>query len=103
MRYLFVQYIKRPNGQMDEIVSVSKKIKRKDYQCQSVILDFKTRTVVQASVNGVKAPKDFGRIKDYYRQHYMSVIDQLEGANATGEVTFAIQDPLDANTAPGSN
>lgn len=93
MRYFFVQYIKKPNGQMDEIVSVSNKIKRKDYQSQSVILDFHTRTVIQASVAGVLAPKDFGRIKDYYRQHYMNLIDQMEGANMTGEVTFAVPDP----------
>lgn len=88
---------------MDEIVSVANKIKRKDYQSQSVILDFKTRTVIQASVDGVTAPKDFGRIKDYYREHYMRVIDQLEGDNAHGVVTFAVTDPLDPNKSPGSS
>lgn len=89
---------------MDEVVSVANKIRTKDYQSQSVILDFQTRTVIQASVAGVTAPKDFGRIKDYYRQHYTRLIDQIEGANMTGEVTFATQDPLDhtVNTAPGS-
>lgn len=95
MRYFFVRYIKKPNGQMDEIVSVANKIKRSDYQSQSVILDFKTRTVIQAAVAGVVAPKDFGRIKDYYRRHYMKLIDQMEGANMTGEVTFAINNPSD--------
>lgn len=103
MRYFFVQYIRKPNGQMDEIVSVSNKIKQKDYQSQSVILDFQTRTVIQASVAGVKAPKDFGRIKDYYRHHYMKLIDQMEGANMTGEVMLATTDPLDPNTAQVSN
>lgn len=83
---------------MDEIVSVANKIKRSDYQSQSVILDFKTRMVIQAAVAGVTAPKDFGRIKDYYRQHYMRLIDQMEGANMTGEVMFAVEDPLDTNT-----
>lgn len=88
---------------MDEIVSVANKIKRRDYQSQSVILDFHTRAVIQASVAGVVAPKDFGRIKDYYRQHYMRLIDQMESANMSGEITFATHDSLDPNTKTGSN
>lgn len=94
MRYFCVQYIKKPNGQFDEIVTVANKLKRRDYQSQGVILDFKTRTVILASVAGITAPKDFGRLKDFYRQHYMRLIDQMEGANMSGEVTFAVQDPL---------
>ena len=39
MRYLIVRYLKKPNGQMDELVAVSKKVKLSDTACAAVILD----------------------------------------------------------------
>jgi hypothetical protein len=63
---------------MDEIVSVSKKIKLSDSQSCSVILDFKTQQVVQASMDGVTVPKDWNRIRDFYHQHYARLIEDLE-------------------------
>ena len=78
MRYFLVKYSKKPTGQMDEVVSVSKKIKLRDSQSSSVILDFKTRQVVQASMDGVTVPKDWNRIRDFYHQHYARLIEDLE-------------------------
>lgn len=75
---MMVKYLKKPNGQMDEVVSVSKNIKLKDSQSSAVILDFKTKQVVQASMDGVSIPKDWNRIRDFYHQHYARVIDDLE-------------------------
>ena len=68
----------RMKEQMDEIVSVSKKIKTRDYQSSAVILDFSKRQVEIASMDGVTLPKDFQKIRDYYYQHYSKVIDDLE-------------------------
>jgi|LakMenEpi03Aug12_release.lakeMendotaPanAssembly.Ray.scaffolds.fasta_scaffold219051_3 hypothetical protein len=78
MRYFLVQYLRRANGQMDEVVTVSKKIKMRDSQSSAVILDFKTRRVVQASMDGVIVPKDWNRIRDFYHQHYAKLIEDLE-------------------------
>jgi hypothetical protein len=73
-----IRYLKKSTGQMDEIVSVSKKIKLSDSQSCSVILDFKTQQVVQASMDGVTVPKDWNRIRDFYHQHYARLIEDLE-------------------------
>lgn len=73
-----VRYLKKPTGQMDEVVSVSKKIKLRDSQSSAVILDFKTRQVVQASMDGVTVPRDWNRIRDFYHQHYARLIEDLE-------------------------
>lgn len=67
---------------MDEIVSVSKKIKLRDSQSSAVILDFKTRQVIQASMDGITVPKDWSRIRDFYHQHYSRLIEDLEAVYA---------------------
>jgi hypothetical protein len=85
MRFFIVNYVTRTvrkgrkmEPQIDEIVTVSKKIKRRDLQTSAVILDFKTRQVVQASMDGVTVPKDWNRIRDFYHQHYARLIEDLE-------------------------
>ena len=78
MRYFMVRYLKKATGQMDEVVSVSKKIKLRDLQSSAVILDFKTQQVIQASMDGVTVPKDWNRIRDFYHQYYSQIIDDLE-------------------------
>jgi hypothetical protein len=78
MRYFLVKYSRKPTGQMDEIVSVSKRLRTKDYQLSAVILDFQSRQVIQASMDGVTVPKDWNRIRDFYHQHYARLIEDLE-------------------------
>ena len=78
MRYLIINYFRRANGQMDEVVTVAKRTKNRDIQSAAVILDFQTRSVVQCSMDGVVVPKDWQRIRDFYHQHYSQVIDDLE-------------------------
>lgn len=79
MRYLIITYVKRPNGQMDELVAVGQRVKPKDLSMASVILDFKNRLVLKSSVGDQVAPRDFQRIRDFYHQHYSDVITELEG------------------------
>lgn len=78
MRYLIVRYLKKPNGQMDELVAVSKKVKLDDVSCAAVILDYKLRRVEKAHLHGTTLPRDFERISGFYAQHYPSIIRQLE-------------------------
>lgn len=63
---------------MDELVSVSKKLKMNDYQTASVILDFKTQQVIISTMDGVTVPKDWWKIRDFYHQHYRTLIEDLE-------------------------
>jgi hypothetical protein len=78
MRYFIVNYVLTPKGQTDEMISVSRNIKKNDLQTAAVILDFKKQQVVKASMNGTVIPRDWDRIRDYYYQHYPKVIDQIE-------------------------
>jgi len=78
MRYLIIDYYRRPNGQMDEVVSVAKRTRNRDLQTAAVILDFRNRIVVKCSLDGTVVPKDWQRIRDFYHQHYARIIDDLE-------------------------
>lgn len=88
MRYFIVKYVRRMvrkgfkmEPQMDEQVSVSKKIKTSDIQSAAVILDFKQQQVLQATLDGITIPKDWDRILGFYYQHYKHVIDRLAAEN----------------------
>ena len=78
MRYLIINYYRRPSGQMDEVVTVAKRTKTRDIQSAAVILDFQTHHVVKCSMDGVVVPKDWHRIRDFYHQYYSQIIDDLE-------------------------
>jgi hypothetical protein len=77
MRYLLLTYYTKANGQIDEVMAVSKNLKRRDHQTCNVILDFKKLEVVKASMSGTDVPKDFDRIAGYYHQHYAAIIERL--------------------------
>jgi hypothetical protein len=92
MRYFLISYYKKPNGQMDEVVAVSDKLKRKDRQTAAVILDFQTQSVLQCSMNGTTVPKDWDRIVSFYYQHYAATFDRLAKENGI-EFKTAEPDP----------
>ena len=77
MRYLLLTYYKKPSGQIDEITAVSKNLKKRDIQTCSVILDFRTLSVVKCSLDGTVVPRDWDRIVTYYHQHYANIIERL--------------------------
>jgi hypothetical protein len=81
MRYLILTYYKKPDGKIDESMSVSRRIKTSDLQTANVILDFKKLEVVKASMGGVVVPRNFDRIVEYYMQHYENVIKRLFSEN----------------------
>ena len=82
MRYLIINYLKKPTGQMDEIVSISRNVKMRDIQSASVILDFRKQQVVKCSMDGQTVPKDWNRVVGFYYQYYKNVIDQLARENS---------------------
>ena len=77
MRYLLLTYYAKPTGQIDEVMAVSKNLKKRDHQTCSVILDFKTLSVLKCSMGGTQVPKDFDRIVGYYHEHYAATINRL--------------------------
>ena len=77
MRYLLLTYYTKPNGQIDEVMAVAKNLKKRDHQTCSVILDFRTLSVLKCSMGGAPVPKDFDRIAGYYHQHYAATIERL--------------------------
>lgn len=81
MRYFIVRYLRKPNGQMDELVAVSNKVKLSDASSAAVILDFRLGRVEKAHLDGVTLPRNFDRIRDFYHQHYPKIIEQLEAQN----------------------
>jgi len=95
MRYLLLTYYTKPSGQIDEVMTVSKKIKARDWQTANVILDFKEQKVLAASVRGMAATRDWDTIVSYYYKHYAATIERLFVENGH-ELP---QDP--AKSAPG--
>jgi hypothetical protein len=58
MRYLLLTYYTKPSGKIDEVMTIAKKIKKRDWQMTNVILDFKECKVLLCSVAGLSATKD---------------------------------------------
>lgn len=77
MRYLLLTYITKPDGKIDEMMTIATKIKKKDWQTTNVILDFKDQKVLLCSVAGISAKKDWDTIVGYYYQHYSHTIERL--------------------------
>lgn len=77
MRYLLLTYITKPSGKIDEVLSISKRLKPKDWQMANVILDFKDQRVLLCSVAGLTATKDWDTIVSYYYKHYSATIERL--------------------------
>jgi len=95
MRYLILTYYKKATGQTDEVMAVAKNLKTRDHATASVILDFKTLSVLKCSMGGVQVPKDFDRIVQYYMQHYESTINRLFKENG-----YEIVKPEEPKTEP---
>jgi hypothetical protein len=77
MRYLLLTYYKKPNGQVDEAMVVSTKIKTRDLQTVNVILDFQDQKVIKASVQDSALSKDWDQTVSYYYQYYPAIIERL--------------------------
>lgn len=93
MRYLLLTYLKQPNGQINEVMSLARNLKKRDYQTANVILDFKHLKVVTASMDGVNVPRDFDRIVQYYMRYYESTITRLFKENGYEVTLEKVNDP----------
>ena len=78
MRYLLITYLRKPGGQIDEQVGVSKKVKASDIQMCNVIIDYAKKRVEKCVIEGKKVDTDFEKMNEYYKQIYPTLIEQLE-------------------------
>ena len=81
MRYLLIQFFRKPNGQIDEQVAVSKRVRTSDVQTCNVIVDYKNKKVDKCVIEGKLVETDFDKMNAYYKQVYPTLIDQLEKNN----------------------
>jgi hypothetical protein len=70
--------MRKPNGQIDEQVGVSKKVKVSDIQTCNVIIDYVKKKVEKCVIEGKAVDTDFDKMNEYYKQVYPSLIGQLE-------------------------
>jgi hypothetical protein len=78
MRFLLITFYRKSGGQIDEQVTVSKKVKKSDNQTCNVILDFAEKKVQRCIIEGKVVDTDWVRLVDYYRNIYPQLIEQLE-------------------------
>jgi hypothetical protein len=70
--------MRKAGGQIDEAVTVSKKIKPADLQTCNVIIDYADKKVEKCVIEGKFVDTDFDRMDAYYKQIYPNLIAQLE-------------------------
>ena len=77
MRYLMLTYFYQANGKIDEGMMVANRVRTKDWQTASVILDFKELKVLKAALRDTTIPKDWDRIVGYYYPFYPAIMERL--------------------------
>lgn len=78
MRYLLITFIRKPGGQIDELVAMSKRLKPADIQMCNVILDFTSKKVEKCVIEGKVVDTDWDKMTEYYKRIYPALIEQLE-------------------------
>ena len=78
MRYLMISFLRKRAGQIDEMVSVSKRVRTSDMTNSNVILDFADKKVVKCIIEGKEHDTTFDNMREYYARVYPALIEQLE-------------------------
>ena len=78
MRYLLITFMRKPGGQIDELVTVSKRVKPADLQTCNVIIDYAKKKVDKCVIEGKVVETDFEKMNEYYKKVYTNLIEQLE-------------------------
>jgi len=82
MRYFLITYVRKSNGQIDEMVTISKRTRTSDIQTCNVILDFQAKKIDKCVIEGKVVDSDWDKMCEYYKRVYPTLIDQLEKANS---------------------
>jgi hypothetical protein len=87
MRYLLITFMRKPGGQIDEQVAVSKKVKPSDLQTCNVILDYAKKKVDKCVIEGKALDREWDKMHEYYVKIYPNLISQLEKEASITEKT----------------
>ena len=79
-------FVRKPNGQIDEQVSIAKRVRTSDLQMCNVIMDYGKKKVDKCVVEGKVVDTDWNKLNDYYKRIYPTLIDQLEKNNTESEI-----------------
>ena len=85
MRYLLIVFVRKPNGQIDEQISISKRLRTSDLQTCNVILDYAKKKIQKCVIEGNVVDTDWDKLNEYYKRVYPTLIDQLEKNNTESE------------------
>ena len=77
MRYLMLTYYTKPDGKIDESMTIATRVRPKDWQMTNVILDFRELKVLKASLRNNNIPRDWDQIVGYYYPFYTSIMERL--------------------------
>ena len=77
MRYMTLTYFKRASGKIDEVMAVANRVKSRDLQTASIILDFRDQVVLKCVIDGKSMPKEWDTIVSYYYEHYKAIMERL--------------------------
>jgi hypothetical protein len=66
------------NGQIDEMVNVSKRVRTSDLNNSNVILDFAENKIVKCVIEGREHDSTFEQMRNYYSKVYPQLIEQLD-------------------------
>ena len=78
MRYLVISFLRKRAGQIDEMVSVAKRVRTSDMNNANVILDFADKKVVKCIIEGKNHDTTFDKMREYYARVYPNLVEQLE-------------------------
>lgn len=82
MKYLLITFMRKPGGQIDEQVVVSRRVKPADNQTCNVIMNYATKTVEKCVIEGQVVDTSWDKLNEYYKKIYPNLISQLEADNA---------------------
>ena len=74
---MILTYFKQATGKIDEVMSLANRVKPKDLQTASVILDFRDQVVLKCVIDGKSMPKEWDTIVSYYYKHYKAIMERL--------------------------
>lgn len=94
MRYLVITYVKKPDGKIDEVMTITKNLKKNDITMANIIMDFKLRKLERCIVDRQKVNTTWDTVYTYYKELYPASVDRLAAENGwSGEIVS----PTDPN------
>jgi hypothetical protein len=78
MRYFMISFFRKAGGQIDEAVSVTKRVRTSDTMNANIIMDFAEKKVIKCVIEGKVHDTTFELMREYYAKIYPNLISQLE-------------------------